>query len=460
MDKNIIKKIRRIVGEKHYSTAPEDLHCYSYDASRQTFLPEAVAFPDSSEQVADLLRLASEHNFPVIARGAGSGMTGGSLPVRGGLILACSRLNRIIEIDQDNMVAIIEPGVITGDFQRELRRAGLFYPPDPASLKFCTIGGNVGEGAGGPSAVKYGVTKDFIMGLEVVLANGEILNTGTRTEKGVVGYDLTRLFVGAEGTLGIITKIITRLLPLPEHKETFLITSTSLTRATGLVAEILNQGITPCTLEYLDRTALSAIANLLPAPFPPEVQAILILELDGSRKEVSEQHERLLQLITAEEQKECTIQQATNEKEREQIWQARRAVSPASYQIAPHKISEDVVVPRTRIPDLVAFCEKLSREHELNILTFGHAGDGNLHVNIMHDRNQPGAAGRAEQAKKRLFKQVIKLEGTISGEHGIGITKAPYIGLELTPTAIRTMGAIKQLFDPHNILNPGKIFPQ
>ncbi len=460
MDKNIFKKISQIVGSKHCTIAPEDLHCYSYDASRQTLLPEIVAFPGSSSQVADLLRLASEHRFPVIARGAGSGMTGGALPVQGGLILACSRLNRIIEIDQANMIAIVEPGVITGDFQRELRKAGLFYPPDPASLKFCTMGGNVGEGAGGPSAVKYGVTKDFIMGLEIILASGEVLHTGTRTEKGVVGYDLTRLFVGAEGTLGVITKIITRLLPLPEHKETFLITSTALATATSLVAEILNRGITPCTLEYLDRTALRAVASLLPAPFPPEVEAILILELDGSLEEVKTQRDRLLQLMASAAHKDCTIEQAADEEQREQIWRARRAVSPASYQIAPHKISEDVVVPRTRIPDLVAFCEEIAREFDLKILTFGHAGDGNLHVNIMHDRDRTGEAQRAEQAKKRLFLRVIEMQGTISGEHGIGITKAPYLGLELDPVAINTMLAIKQLFDPHNILNPGKIFPK
>ena len=457
MNKDIIKKIADIVGRENCTTSLEDLHCYSYDGTRKCFLPEVVAFPDSTAQVAKLMRLASAHVFPVVARGAGSGMTGGSLPVQGGLVLALSRLNRIIEIDRDNQIAIVEPGVISGDFQQEVKKVGLFYPPDPASLKFCTMGGNAAECAGGPSAVKYGVTKDFIIGLEVVLASGEILTTGTRTEKGVVGYDLTRLFIGSEGTLGIITKIITRLIPLPEHKETFLISSSSLSEATGLVAEILNHNIHPCTLEYMDRTALSLVAKLLPEPPAPDIEAMLLLEIDGSKSAVQEQTECLHQLLARIPH--CTLRQAATETERDELWQARRSISPATFQLSPHKISEDVVVPRSRIPELVNFCEMLARELDLTILTFGHAGDGNIHVNIMLDLDQEEQRHKGEIAKERLFRQVIDLSGTLSGEHGIGITKSSFLPLELDDTTMSVMKKIKRLFDPQGILNPGKIFP-
>lgn len=465
MDKEIIKKVAEetanIVGRDHCTTRLEDLHCYSYDGTGKTFLPDIVAFPDSTSQVAALMRMASAHALPVVARGAGSGMTGGALPVRGGLVLALSRLNRILEIDRDNQIAIVEPGVITGVFQQAVQKVGLFYPPDPASLKFCTMGGNAAECAGGPSAVKYGVTKDFIIGLEVVLASGEILTTGVRTEKGVVGYDLTRLFVGSEGTLGIITKIITRLIPRPEQKETFLISSSSLPLTTRLVAEILHHHIRPCTLEYMDRTALGLVAKLLPHPPGPGIQAMLLLELDGSKGEVLAQTERLYSLLNTDAHRaHSTIRQAATEGERQELWQARRSISPATFQLSPHKISEDVVVPRSRIPELVQFTENLAKELGLVILTFGHAGDGNIHVNIMLDRNQEEQRRHGEIARERLFRQVIALHGTLSGEHGIGITKSSFLPLELDATTLNIMNKLKNLFDPQGILNPGKIFPQ
>jgi glycolate oxidase len=457
MNKDIIKKIAAIVGPGHCTTSLEDLHCYSYDGTRKTYLPEIVAFPDSTAQISALMRLASSHFFPVVARGAGSGMTGGSLPVQGGLVLAFSRMNRILEIDCDNQIAIVEPGVITGDFQQAVKKVGLFYPPDPASLKFCTMGGNAAECAGGPSAVKYGVTKDFIIGLEIVLANGEILTTGTRTEKGVVGYDLTRLFIGSEGTLGIITRITTRLIPLPEHKETFLIHSRSLHQATMLVAEILNCNIRPCTLEYMDRTALNLVAKLLPTPPPPDTQAMLLLELDGSRNAVQTETERLKSLLQTNAH--CTIRQAANETERQDLLLARRSISPATFQLSPDKISEDVVVPRSRISRLVEFTEEMALELGLTILTFGHAGDGNIHVNIMLDLTNEEQRRNGIIAKERLFRQVIALGGTLSGEHGIGITKSAFLPLELDATTLKIMQQLKKLFDPQGILNPGKIFP-
>ncbi len=463
-DKEIIQQISaaiaRIVGSEHCTTRLEDLHCYSYDGTGMSFLPDIVAFPDSASQVAALMRIASAHGLPVVPRGAGSGMTGGSLPVQGGLVLALSRMNRILEIDFDNQIGIVEPGVITGEFQQAVKKMGLFYPPDPASLKFCTMGGNAAECAGGPSAVKYGVTKDFIIGLEVVLASGEILHTGTRTEKGVVGYDLTRLFIGSEGTLGIITKIITRLIPQPEHKETFLISSRSLSLATALVSAILNHNIRPCTLEYMDRTAINLVAKFLPTPPAPDIQAMLLLELDGDQPVVIEQSKRLRNLLQMPPYNEiCTVRQAATESERQELWLARRSISPASFQLSPHKISEDVVVPRSRIPELVKFIENLSHELGLVILSFGHAGDGNIHVNIMLDRNREEQRQQGEIARERLFRRVVSMNGTLSGEHGIGITKAPFLPLELDGVTLTIMRQLKKLFDPHGILNPGKIFP-
>lgn len=458
MKPEILEKLQSIVGKQHCTIRPEDLHCYSYDGRGTPSMPEAVVFPDSTEQVSDIMRLATQYHIPVVPRGAGTGMTGGAIPVKGGLVLSLTRMDRILEIDAENQIAIAEPGVITADLQREAGKYNLFYPPDPASLKFCTIGGNAGECAGGPSAVKYGVTKDFIIGLEVVLPSGEIITTGTRTEKGVTGYDLTRLFIGSEGTLGIITRLICRLLPLPEDKKTFLISSSSLAATTALVAKILNNNILPCTLEYMDRTAIRVVSAFMSDPPAEGTEAILLLELDGDSSAIAEQTRRLQNLLA--QHPEFSVHQAANSEEVTKLWQARRSISPATFTLKPHKISEDVAVPRSRIPELVAYCEQLSRELSLTILTFGHAGDGNIHVNIMLDKSDPEQLRAGEQAKRQLFEYTISIDGTLSGEHGIGITKAQFLPLELRPATIMVMKQIKQLFDPLNIMNPGKIFPE
>lgn len=455
---HVLAEISALVGSDQITTRHEDLHCYSYDGTAAPHLPEAVVLPETTEQVSGIMQLASRYAFPVTPRGAGSGMTGGVVPLQGGLVMAMTRMNRIIEVDAANQIAIVEPGVVTGDLQRTVKRHGLFYPPDPASLKYCTIGGNAAECAGGPSAVKYGVTKDYIIGLEVVLPSGEIITTGARTEKSVTGYDLTRLFIGSEGTLGIITRLTLRLLPLPPHKETFLLTSTSLQRTTEMVSEILNAHIKPCTLEYLDRTTIEVVSEFLTTPPPAETEALLIVEIDGERPVVEEQSRRLQRLLA--EQPGFSVRQASNLREVEEIWQARRAISPSVLTLRPNKISEDVAVPRSRIPELVSFTEHLARELGLLILTFGHAGDGNIHVNIMLDRSNPEEAERGQQAKARLFRKALDLGGTLSGEHGIGFSKAPYLGEELNEATIALMKRIKDLFDPKHILNPGKIFPQ
>ncbi len=455
MKKDIFKKLAQIVGQDYLLSSPEDLACYSYDGTGRVYLPEAVALPESAKQVASIMRLAAEYHFPVIPRGAGSGMTGGALAVAGGLVLATSRMKRILEIDPENMISVVEPGVITGELQQRLKKYNLMYPPDPASLKFCSLGGNAAECAGGPSAVKYGVTRDYIIGLEVVLPTGEIIQTGARTEKSVVGYDLTHLFIGSEGTLGIFTKLILRLLPLPAAKMTFLLMLESLGRATALVAKIIAEGIMPCTLEYMDRTAISVVENLLAEPLPDNTEALLLVELDGSIEQVDRQSAEFSRFLSREN---IRFTQAAAEKEVAALWQARRAISPATFSLRPHKISEDVVVPRSKIPDLVAFLEKLSQELDLIILTFGHAGDGNIHVNIMIDRQNELEYKNGLKAREQLFQYVIELRGSLSGEHGIGITKASFLSLELDENTMALMKRLKDFFDPEGLLNPGKIF--
>ncbi len=462
MNKKSIKKLQGIVGEKHLVTAREDLMCYSYDGTGMEYMPSAVAFPGSAAEICSIMELANQELFPVIPRGAGTGMTGGALPVEGGLVLVMNRLNRILEIDTENQVASVEPGVITGQFQAAVAKEGLFYPPDPASRDFCTMGGNVAECSGGPSAVKYGVTRDYVLGLEVVLPDGRLIHTGVRTAKGVVGYDLTRLIIGSEGTLGIITKVIVRLLALPTHKKTYLVLTDSLRQAAQLVSEILKNGILPNTLEYMDQAALHVVKDYLPLKLPQSTRALLLIEVDGDKKSTEEQGEKLLRLLADRQKYEgiLEVREAHNEKEVDDLWKARRSISPATFKLRPHKISEDVVVPKTKIPQLVDFTEKMSRELGIVILTFGHAGDGNIHVNIMVDKDNPEEYQKGQKAKRRLFEYVISLSGTLSGEHGIGITKAPYLSLEIDETSLALMQKIKNVFDPNNILNPGKIFQQ
>jgi len=403
------------------------------------------------------MRLASATPFPVTPRGAGTGMTGGALPAAGGLVMAMNRMNRIVTIDQANQLAVVEPGVITGDLRKEAARHGLYYPPDPASYPFCTMGGNVAECAGGPSAVKYGVTRDYVLGLEAVLADGLIIHTGVRTAKGVMGYDLTRLLVGSEGTLAVITQITVRLLPAPARQATLLALCPGIREATGLVTEILARH-TPCTLEYLDRTALNLVADKLPFPVPGGTGAMLLIELDGRPEAVAADLRHLKDSLG--NRPEVTITRiARTPEEASRLWTARRAVSPAAFKLKPHKMSEDVVVPRASLPELVSCTETLAGELNLPIFTFGHAGDGNIHVNIMLDRGNPSEKTRAEEAKERLFAEVLRLGGTLSGEHGVGISKSAWLAKELDQPTLALMRRIKELFDPQAILNPGKIFP-
>jgi len=458
LSQNIAKELNNIAGKENITTSREDLICYSYDATNQKFLPDAVVFPKSAEEISLILKLANREAFPVIPRGAGSGFSGGSLPVEGGVVVSLERMNKILKIDTDNLIAIVEPGVVTGDFQEEAENMGLFYPPDPSSLKFCTIGGNIAECAGGPRAVKYGVTKDYVLGLEVVLPTGEIINTGVQTAKGVVGYDLTKLIVGSEGTLGIVTKAVLKLLPLPEATKTMFAVFSDMRDAANTVSKIISSKIIPSTLEFMDKESIGCVAGYLPPDLSGSIEAALLIEVDGD-KDLIEKEALLIRGICMENSA-TDVRIAGNRQEAKALWQARRAISPSMAKLKPNKINEDIVVPRSKIPDAIMGTRDIARKYNIIIANFGHAGDGNIHVNVMIDKSNSNEFERGKKAVEDIFRLVLSLGGTISGEHGIGTAKMPYIGMELSPAAIDVMRRIKQVLDPKGVLNPGKIFPR
>jgi glycolate oxidase len=450
------RALQDIVGKSYCSNAKEDLVCYGYDATTINSPPDAIVFPEKTSQISSILRLADRNNFPVTPRGAGSGMTGGSIPVNGGVAIIMTRFNRIHKIDTDNLVAYVEPGVITGHFHRAVEKEGLFYPPDPASSEFCTLGGNMAECAGGPSAVKYGVTRDYVLGLEVVLSTGEIIKTGVKTTKSVVGYDLTRLFIGSEGTLGIITHMTLRLLPLPKEIRTITAVFDMIDKAAETVSEIIRRSIIPRTIEFMDNTSIRCVEEQLKIGLPTEAQAILLIDVDGTADETDRAVTKLKELCLSKGAKRVKV--AESKEEAVNLWKARKAISPALFKYGPNKINEDIVVPRSKIPEMVKKIDSLRKKTGLIMASFGHAGDGNIHFNIMLDKNDKIQLKKAEDAVEELFDYTLKLGGTISGEHGIGITKAPYMGKEIGTVELELMKKIKKVFDPKGILNPGKIF--
>ena len=451
------RKLQEIVGNAYCSRKKEDLVCYAYDATAAKYLPDAVLFPGNSQEISAIINLANEDGFSVIPRGSGSGMTGGSLAVQGGVILVMRRFNRIIGIDKDNLIAHVEPGVVTARFHRAVEKEGLFYPPDPSSSEFSTLGGNLAECAGGPRAVKYGVTRDYVLGLEAVLPTGEIIHAGVRTAKGVVGYDLTRLLVGSEGTLGIITRITVRLLPLPEAIRAMTAVFPSLEKAAETVSAIIAQGIIPRTLEFMDNASIRCVESHLKADLPVEAGALLLIEVDGKLEAVDTLIKQLATVCMSQGAEH--IKFAETKSEIADLWKARKAISPALFQYGPDKINEDIVVPRSRIPEMVRRIDALKEKTGLTMVSFGHAGDGNIHFNIMLDKKNQDDLKKAEAAIDTLFEYTLELGGTISGEHGVGITKAPYITKEIGPAELNLMKKIKKIFDPNGILNPGKIFP-
>lgn len=460
ISEKILQELKAAAGEENLLTSPESLDSCSRDETEDLkFLPEVVVRVINTEQLSRVLKLCTRYIIPVTPRGGGTGLSGGALPVFGGVVLSTEKLNRILEIDMENLVAVVEPGVITEVLQNEVEKMGLFYPPDPASRGSCFIGGNVAENAGGPRALKYGVTKDYVLGLEAVLPNGDIIRTGGKLFKDVTGYNLTGLFVGSEGTLGVVTKIILKLLPLPKYKWTLLVPFKTIRAAATAVTKIFHNKIIPCACEFMESSAYQAAEKKLDRRFVPEdAQAALLIEVDGSEQDMVEREAQKVSEVCLECGALDVLLAETPEKQKD-LWQMRRAVGEAVKSISIYK-EEDTVVPRARIPELMEVIHAMQKKYGITAICYGHAGDGNIHVNIIKE-NMPDEKWDTvlPEAISELFTEVVKLGGTLSGEHGIGYTQKNYMPIAFSPEELSLMRRIKDTFDPDHILNPGKILP-
>jgi glycolate oxidase len=412
---------------------------------------------ESRAEVELVLRLAREHRVPVTPRGTGTGMTGGCLPARGGLILSTERMTKICEIDGDDLVAVVEPGVICGDLQAAVEAQGLFYPPDPASLSMCSLGGNVAENAGGPRAFKYGVTREYVLGLECVLMGGETVQAGRRTAKGVTGYDMTAAIVGSEGTLAVATEITLKLLPKPPAVATLLAVFPDLFVAGGAVGRVIKLGVRPRALELLDRMTLDHLRGRTPYRLPPNAGAVLICELDGEPEGLDAHLLRCGQECERAGAVDVVI--AQSEHERRDLWETRRRANPLLKELHRHKIPEDVVVPRGAIPEMLRRVDAIAAEERTACATYGHAGDGNLHIHLLLDDDLPETLARATATVERIIRATLELRGTLAGEHGVGLLKSRFVPWEQAPPLLRLQRELKRVFDPDDLLNPGKIFP-
>ena len=455
---SIVSRLREHVGAEYVRADAASLAAYAADALGQAHLPDVVVTPSNANEISAIARLCNERRVPLVVRGAGTGYTGGAVPTCGGVVLSMERMNRILEIDELNLLAVVEPNVITGDLQRAVERVGLFYPPDPASLATSSIGGNVAECAGGPRAFKYGTTKRYVLALEAVLPTGEIVQTGSKAVKNVVGYDLTQLLVGSEGTLAIITCITLRLIPKPPARATLSASFASVEQAVQAVTSLIDRRVVPAAIELVDADSIRAVEAFIGrAVVPSGANAQLIVECDGTEAAVEEEIDRVVG--ACRDVGSLQITRAATDAEREDVWSVRRQLSLALRATGLLKINHDVVVPRGRVPQLFETLADLKARHALQIASFGHAGDGNIHVNLMIAKQDEAARARARDAERELFERVVALEGSISGEHGIGFAKAPYLPIELSADVIALMKRVKASFDPNGILNPGKMFP-
>lgn len=454
LSEGVLQRIRQAVGEKALILDPQARESFGGDATASGCMPEAVVEATSAEQVEALLKLANEVRFPVTPRGTGTGLTGGAIPIFGGVALSLERMSRIVRIDPANLVAVVEPGVVNGDLKRAARELGLFYPPDPASYDTCSLGGNAATNAGGASCVKYGTTRDYVLGLEAVLPTGDRIATGVQTRKGVVGYDLTRLLVGSEGTLGVITRLILKLIPLPPAVMTLVALFPDLPSAMHGVMRILSKGYTPCALEFLDRHCLELVGDLLPFEGARDAGAFLLVESDGAPRSVEREIEEMGEVCLEAGAGQAFL--APDSVKRSRMWDVRKEVSLRIEQGASLYVPEDVVVPLGRISELVEGLPELEDRFRVRIYSFGHAGDGNIHLNFT---SQSGSSNMQVQgAIDAALERVLAMGGTISGEHGIGFVKKHFMARELGAESLRLQREIKRLFDPNNILNPGKLF--
>jgi glycolate oxidase len=436
----------------------EDLAVFGYDGTWALHRPDAVVSPLTAEEVAAVVKVARTHDAPVVPRGGGTGLAGGSVPVQGGIVVNTTMMNRVLELDGPNMVAVVQPGVVNADLQAQVERIGLFYPPDPQSLRQCTIGGNVATTAGGPRCLKYGTTKDYVLGLQVVLAGGRIIRTGGRMLKVQTGYNLTQLFVGSEGTLGIITEVTLRLIPKPRYKGTVMAVFNRLDDAAESVNKVLLAGILPLALEMMDNACIRSVEAYKSFGLPLDAETVLLIDQDGNdNRVVQEELDEIARL--AREGRASEVRQAATPAEADALWQARRAVSPAISRLRPNKLGEDISVPRAQIPAMVRKVTEIAARNRLAIPMFGHIGDGNLHPNILCDLRDQEEMARVQAAAREIFEAAVALGGTLSGEHGIGTLKREFLSRSLDATQVEMMQRIKWALDPENRLNPGKIFP-
>jgi len=457
--REIIAELEAAIGSEKVLYSPIDLIAYSFDGTFEQHLPDAVVLPETNEEVSAVVRVAAQYDVPIVPRGMSSGLAGGSIAVRGGIVMSLTRMNRILEIDEENMTATVQAGVVTADLQAEVEKLGLFYPPDPASVKQSTIGGNVACNAGGPCCLKYGVTEDYVLGLTVVLADGRIMKTGGKAIKYVTGFNIDQLFVGSEGALGIIVEATLRLMAKPPYVRTALVHFPTLDDAGRSIQAVLTRGLVPAAMELLDETAIECIEEAMQLGLPLDVEAILVIESDGAdedsvRREIDAVADICLQTGASR------VDMARDEEERAELWRARRSIGPSLARRAPNKLGEDITVPRSAIPEAIRRIKAISARYGLPIVVFGHAGDGNLHPNILFDRRDPVQWEKVKQIVGEVFHLALDLGGTLSGEHGIGTFKLPYMREALGQASINIQWRIKQALDPQNILNPGKVLPE
>jgi len=457
----LIEQLRAIVGREYVSTDTSALELHGRDETEDLFFPpDVVVRPSNAEEVSALLQLATRERLPVTPRGGGTGLSGGALPVCGGIVLSMERFNRILEIDEENLQAVVEPGVITETFQKSVEEKGLYYPPDPASRGSSQLGGNLAERAGGPHAVKYGVTGDYVLGLEAVLPSGALLRTGARVLKNATGYNLTQLLIGSEGTLAVITRIILRLIPFPRERKVLLAAFPSLEQAAAAVASLFQSGVTPATCEFLERAAVEVAEERLGRKFPNgSAAAQLIVEVDGNHEPALAEE---IQVIAGALERHGASDLLLAEEPRKirEVWDLRRGIGEAVKAISAYK-EEDTVVPRSKLPMLVNGVKEICTRYGIRSICYGHAGDGNVHVNLLKgDMDDSAWARSSGEAVREIFQLAVSLGGTISGEHGIGFTQKEYLPIALDAQALRVMREIKKVFDPAGILNPGKVLAE
>ncbi len=451
-----VSQLKHLLGAERVLTLPEDLQSYAYDGTFLEHRPDVVVLPRTTAEVQAVLRLASAERVPLVTRGAGTGLAGGSVPIAGGIVLALAQMNRVLELDDVNMLVRVQPGVVTADLQALVLEHGLYYPPDPASQKQCTIGGNVAMCAGGPHGLKYGVTKDYVLGLEAVTSDGSVLRTGGKMIKNVTGFNLTQLLVGSEGTLAVITEIILRLVPKPRSARTAMAVFDDIDVASRMITAILNAGIVPATIEIMDQDSIRVVEEWLHAGLPVDAEAILLIEADGDPAAVDNELRDVERLCLEAGAREVRV--AKNAAESETLWTGRRAVSASMARARPTKLGEDISVPRSAIPEMLQAIRAIAVKYHLLIPVFGHISDGNLHPEVLFDRHDEEEVTRVNQAAGEIFDAAIRLGGTLTGEHGIGALKKEFMGRALDPVELELMRRVKSVFDPQGILNPGKVF--